>query len=83
METPAENDGVTRVRLKPKPNNKRALVQVDHLYQIGRRVKELVDVFRSRIPDADDPITATAIRRCAANPSARTTCCGPAAPPTH
>ena len=57
---------VTRRKLKPKPNKKRALVQVDHRYAIGRRVKELVAAFRTRIgPDADDPVTSTAIRRAA------------------
>ena len=65
-ETPAESDGSTGpVRRKPKPNKRRALTRVDHRYQLGRRVLELVDVIRSRIPDADDPITATAIRRAA------------------
>jgi hypothetical protein len=51
---------------EPKPNKRRARVQIDHRYAIGRRVKELVDVFRARIgPDADDLVMSTAIRRCA------------------
>jgi hypothetical protein len=67
METPAEGVGPTRViPTKPKPNKKRARVQVDYRYAIGRRVKELVDVFRARIgADADDLVLSTAIRRCA------------------
>lgn len=67
MEAPAESVGITReVPAKAKPNKRRARVQVDHRFAIGRRVKALVDVFRTRIgPGADDPVMATAIRRCA------------------
>ena len=67
METPVENATDTRaISAKPKPNKRRARVQVDHRYAIGRRVKELVAVFRARLgPDADDPIVAAAIARAA------------------
>jgi hypothetical protein len=47
-------------------NHRKARKPFDGRYVIGKRVKQLVDVFRTRIgPDADDPITATAIRRAA------------------
>jgi hypothetical protein len=67
MELPAPNGNRTGpVRRKPKQANKRrALTRVDLRYQIGRRVKELVEVFRARFPDPDDPVTAAAIARCA------------------
>jgi hypothetical protein len=67
MKIPAESVDIARATpAKPKPNKRRARVQIDHRYAIGRRVKELVDVFRARIgSDADDPVTSTAIRRCA------------------
>jgi hypothetical protein len=59
MEVPAESNGIAR-------NKRRARVPIDQRTALGRRVRELVDVFRTRIgPDADDAITATAIRRCA------------------
>src|SRR5262249_19204149 len=38
----------------------------DARYVLGRRVRELEGIFRARLgPDADDPITSTAIRRAA------------------
>jgi hypothetical protein len=51
---------------RPKVNKRRARKPFDGRYAIGRRVKELVNVFRARLgPDADDPVMSTAIRRCA------------------
>ena len=62
----AESNMVTRVAARPTRNGRRARKPFDGRYAIGRRVNELVDVFRTRIgPDADDPVTSTAIRRCA------------------
>jgi hypothetical protein len=44
----------------------RAPAQIDKRFAVGRRVKELTLAFRARLgPDADDPVTSTAIRRCA------------------
>jgi hypothetical protein len=69
MEVPAESAGVARVKsAKPKvgkPNKRRARKPFDGRYVIGKRVRQLVDVFAARIPDADDPVMSTAIRRCA------------------
>jgi hypothetical protein len=51
---------------KPKRNKRRARVLIDSRTALGRRVKELVQVFRERLgPDAEDPVMATAIRRAA------------------
>jgi hypothetical protein len=61
---PAKSGGVTRAT-KPR-NKRRALARVDHRFAIGRRIKQLVAVFSARIgADAADPVTSTAIRRCA------------------
>ena len=46
-------------------HNRRAPAQIDQRFAIARRVRELTEVFRARIPDADDPITGAAIRRAA------------------
>jgi hypothetical protein len=64
---PAETVAVASQTPAPKRrNHRKARKPFDGRYVIGKRVKELVDVFRTRIgPDADDPITATAIRRAA------------------
>jgi hypothetical protein len=57
----AAASGVVRSR-----HGMRARVTVDKRFVIGKRVKQLVDVFRARIgPDADDPVTAAAIARAA------------------
>jgi hypothetical protein len=67
MDTPVESTAVASQTPAPKRrNHRKARKPFDGRYAIGRRVKELVDVFRTRIgPDADDPVTSTAIRRCA------------------
>ena len=67
MDTPVESDAVARQTPPPKRrNHRRARKPFDGRFFIGKRVKTLVDVFRARIgPDADDPVTATAIRRAA------------------
>jgi hypothetical protein len=60
-ETPAET--ATRRRR----NHAKAPKSYDGRLAIGRRVRELENVFRTRLgPDvADDPVMSTAIRRCA------------------
>jgi hypothetical protein len=67
MDTPVESNTVASQTPAPKRrNHRKARKPFDGRYAIGRRVKELVDVFRSRIgPDAEDPITSAAIRRAA------------------
>ena len=67
MDTPAESDAVARQTPPPKRrNHRRVRKPFDGRYAIGRRVKALTLTFRARIgPDADDPVLATAIRRCA------------------
>src|SRR5437899_1979727 len=64
---PAESVAVTsEIPAKPKPNKRRARVQIDKRYALGRRVKTLVAIFRARLgPDADDPVLDAAIRRAA------------------
>jgi len=66
-ETPAGSAGNTGlVRRKPKPNKRRALTRVDHRYQLGRRVKELEEMFCDRIgADAADPVVSVSVRRAA------------------
>jgi hypothetical protein len=63
----AESTEVGRtVVVRQSRHGRRAKVTVDKRFIIGKRVAQLVDVFRTRIgSDADDPVTATAIRRCA------------------
>lgn len=47
-------------------NHRKARKPFDRRYALGRRVKALVAMFRERLgPDADDPLTSTAINRCA------------------
>ena len=54
MEIPAESDGITRVA--STKNKRRAPVQVDHRFAIGRRIKLLTAVFRERAGlDVSDP----------------------------
>jgi hypothetical protein len=67
MSMPIESRAVASPTPAPKRrNHRKAHKPYDARFAIGRRVKELVDVFRARIgPDADDPVTSTAIRRCA------------------
>ena len=67
METPVESDTVARSTPAPKRRNqRRARKPFDGRFAIGRRVRQLVGLFSERVgPDADDPVMATAIRRCA------------------
>jgi hypothetical protein len=67
MDTPVESTAVaSRTPASKRRNHRKARKPFDGRYVIGRRVRELVGVFRARIgPDADDPVTSTAIRRCA------------------
>jgi hypothetical protein len=54
------------VPARPRPNKRKAKVRIDKRYALGRRVKALVATFRERLgPDADDPVTQTAIWRTA------------------
>jgi hypothetical protein len=64
---PAETVVVASQTPAPKRrNHRKARKPFDGRYVIGKRVKELVNVFRARIgPEADDPVMSTAIRRCA------------------
>jgi hypothetical protein len=53
---------------KPKPNKKRARVQIDKRYAIGRRIKALVAVFRARVGLVEanpDPVLLTAVEKAA------------------
>ena len=68
MDAPAESDPVASKMPAPKRrNHRKARKPFDGRYAIGRRVHELIGVFRARLgPDAaDDPVMSTAIRRCA------------------
>jgi hypothetical protein len=59
-------ESVADNRPTPTRNGKRARKPFDGRLIIARRVRQLVAVFAARIgPDADDPIMATAIKRCA------------------
>jgi hypothetical protein len=71
MDVAAETMVVARATpARRKPNKRRARVLIDKRYALGRRVKELVTIFRARLgPDADDPVTDTAVR-CAAETTA-------------
>lgn len=64
---PIDSTAVASQTPAPKRrNHRKAPKPYDGRYAIGRRVRELVDVFRTRVgPDADDPIAATEIRRAA------------------
>src|SRR5262245_34465133 len=51
---------------KGKRHRKRAKTRLDYRLAVGRRVKELVQVFAERLgPDAEDPVTMAAIKRAA------------------
>ena len=67
MDAPAESNPVASKMPAPKRrNHRKARKPYDGRYLIGRRLRGLVEVFAARIgPDATDPVTATAIRRCA------------------
>jgi hypothetical protein len=67
MSMSAESSTVTaQTPVRKRRSHRKAPKPFDGRRAIGRRVRQLVDVFRTRIgPDADDPVTSTAIRRCA------------------
>ena len=67
MELPVESNAVaSQTPASKRRNHRKARKPFDGRYVLGRRVRELVDVFRARSgPDADDPVISTAIRRCA------------------
>ena len=67
MNTPVESTTIASPTPAPKRrNHRKAHKPFDGRFAIGRRVRELIDVFRARIgPEAADPIMSTAIRRCA------------------
>jgi len=68
VEVPAESIGITRMApAKPKPNKRRAHVQIDKRYAIGRRIKQLTATFRERLgPDVcSDLLLLSAIERAA------------------
>jgi hypothetical protein len=64
---PAESAALTSETPAPKRrNHRRARARFDKRYAIGRRVKQLMAIFRDRLgPDADDPVTNAAVMRCA------------------
>jgi hypothetical protein len=64
---PTDNAAVADAKpAKRKPNKRRARVSIDKRYALGRRVKQLTALFRARLgPDADDPITASAVCKAA------------------
>jgi hypothetical protein len=64
---PANSAAVTSIApAKPKPNKRRARVQIDKRFALGRRVKQLTAIFRQRLgADAEDPVLDAAIRRAA------------------
>ena len=66
-EVPAESSmGASGTPTPKRRNHRKARKPFDGRYVIGKRVRELVEVFAARIgSDAADPVTATAIRRCA------------------
>jgi hypothetical protein len=52
--------------VRRNPNKSRARVRLDRRFAAGRRVKELVGVFRQRLgADADDPLLAANVERAA------------------
>jgi hypothetical protein len=59
--------GTRSAPAKPKPNKRRAHVQIDKRFAIGRRIKELAATFRERVgPDADqDPVLLAAVEKAA------------------
>jgi hypothetical protein len=59
-------NGASYAPAAKRRNHRKARRPFDGRYVIGRRVRELIAVFRARIgSDADDPVVSTAIRRCA------------------
>jgi hypothetical protein len=66
-ETPVECSPFASLTPKKKRrNHRKAKKPFDGRFVLGRRVHALVEMFRARIgPDAEDPVTATAIRRAA------------------
>lgn len=66
-EMPAESGpGASLTPKKKRRNHRKAKKPIDGRFVLGRRVHALVEVFRERLgPDADDPVTAIAIRRAA------------------
>ena len=66
MDTPVESSTVaSQTPAKKRRNHRKAKKPFDGRYVLGRRVHELMDAFRARVPDAADPVTSAAIRRCA------------------
>jgi hypothetical protein len=68
MDVPVESAAVTRTApARPKPNKRRAHVQIDKRYAIGRRVKQLVATFRERLGLEGNPdlLLLAAIERAA------------------
>jgi hypothetical protein len=69
MEIPVVSAGLTRTApAKPKQNKRRAHVQIDKRFAIGRRIKELAATFRERIglDEADpDPVLLAACEKAA------------------
>jgi len=66
-DTPVESSPVASLTPpKKRRNHRKAKKPFDGRFVLGRRVHALVDVFTARLgADADDPIMAAAIRRCA------------------
>ncbi len=64
---PTESAAVTSETPAPKRrNHRRARARFDARLVIGRRVRQLMAIFRDRLgPDADDPVTNAAVMRCA------------------
>jgi hypothetical protein len=67
MDTPTESAAVASdTPTRKRRNHRKAKKPFDARYVLGRRVRELEAVFGARLGrDADDPVTSTAIRRCA------------------
>src|SRR5262245_22261805 len=68
VEMHAGSIGITRMAtVKPKPNKRRAHVQIDKRYAIGRRIKQLTATFRARVGlDVDhDPVLLAAVEKAA------------------
>jgi hypothetical protein len=66
MDMPLDSSPVASPTPRKRRNHRPAPKRFDGRYALGRRVRELVELFTARIgPDADDKITATAIRRAA------------------
>ena len=69
MEVPAESACIPRAApAKPKPNKRRAPVQIDRRFAIGRRIDLLATTFRERVglDEADpDPVLLAAVEKAA------------------